>query len=262
MLNNIVKNILDALDAIKGLIAFMTRIPVGHFKSGFEEISKYLTFIVIIGLFIGFIGAICSYPFFYFGINSEVVGVIVLFIMLYIQGFHHVDGLGDYGDAWMVMGNAKRKLEVMKDKYMGVGAFVFIFFIELMSITSINYIYGLFNSNFIMFLKIVVLIESCSRLSLLSCACCGIPSKDGTGRYFAKNNSEYQLFIGYMFVLIVSFLMEIPKIGVLLSTLAVFLGMFIAWVSNKNLKCITGDILGASCEIARAVLYIIILFFI
>jgi adenosylcobinamide-GDP ribazoletransferase len=113
-LNNIV-------DAIRGLTAFMTRIPTGNFKSGFEEISKYLVLIVFIGAFIGFIGSMASYPFYYLGINSPIiVGAVVLFIILYIQGFHHVDGLGDCGDAWMVMGGARKKLDVMKDKYMGV----------------------------------------------------------------------------------------------------------------------------------------------
>jgi adenosylcobinamide-GDP ribazoletransferase len=261
MLKNALDKLINAIDAIRGLIAFMTRIPTGHFKSGFEEISKYLVFIVFIGMFIGFIGAMASYPFYYFGIKSDVVGVVVLFVMLYIQGFHHVDGLGDYGDAWMVMGNARKKLEVMKDKYMGVGAFVFIFFIEFLSIASINYLYKLLSSDFLLFVKLIILVEACSRLGLLACACCGIPSKSGTGRYFAKNNSEYHLFMGYIFLLMLSFLMGIPKIGVMSSTFAVFFGMFIAWNSNKNLKCITGDILGASCEIARALIFMVVIFF-
>ncbi len=261
MLKNTIDKLINAIDAIRGLVAFMTRIPMGYFRSGFEEISKYLLFIVFIGMFIGFIGAMVSYPFYYFGINSDIVGVIVLFVMLYIQGFHHVDGLGDYGDAWMVMGNARKKLEVMKDKYMGVGAFVFIFFIELLSITSINYLYELLSSDFLLFVKLIILIEGCSRLGLLACACCGIPSKSGTGRYFAKNNSEYHLFMGYLFLLILSFLMGISKIGVMCSTFAVFFGIFMAWNSNKNLKCITGDILGASCEITRGVLFIVVIFF-
>ncbi len=259
--SNILDKFLESLDAIRGLIAFMTRIPVGYFKSDFETVSKYLVFTVFIGMFIGFIGAIISYPFYHFEIKSNIVGVVVLFAMLYIQGFHHVDGLGDYGDSWMVMGNIRRKLEVMKDKYMGVGAFVFIFFIELLSIASINYLFSSLNLDFLLFAKLIILVEGCSRLGLLACACCGIPSKEGTGRYFAKNNSEYHLFIGYMFLLIVSFLIGIPKIGVMSSTIAVFSGIFIAWNSNKNLKCITGDVLGASCEITRALVFIAIIFF-
>jgi adenosylcobinamide-GDP ribazoletransferase len=109
--------------------------------------------------------------------------------------------------------------------------------------------------------KLIILVEACSRLGLLACACCGIPSKSGTGRYFAKNNSEYHLFIGYMILLIISFLMDIPKIGVVAATFAVFLGIFIAWNSNRNLKCITGDVLGASCEIARALIFVLIILF-
>jgi len=119
----------------------------------------------------------------------------------------------------------------------------------------------LLSSDFLLFVKLIILVEACSRLGLLACACCGIPSKSGTGRYFAKNNSEYHLFMGYICLLILSFLMGIPKIGVMSSTFAVFFGMFIAWNSNKNLKCITGDILGASCEIARALIFMVVIFF-
>ena len=138
---------------------------------------------------------------------------------------------------------------------------MFIFFTELISIASIGYLYDVISSNFLLFVKLIILVEACSRLGLLACACCGIPSKSGTGRYFAKNNSEYHLFIGYMILLIISFLMDIPKIGVVAATFAVFLGIFIAWNSNRNLKCITGDVLGASCEIARALIFVLIILF-
>ena len=261
MFKDVLIKINSAIDAIRGLTAFMTRIPMGNFKSGFEEMSKYLVFIIFIGMFIGFIGSIASYPFYHLGIKSNIiVGALVLFIMLYIQGFHHVDGLGDYGDAWMVMGSARKKLDVMKDKYMGVGAFVFIFFTELISVASIGHLYEITYSDFLLFVKFIILVEACSRLGLLACACCGIPSKSGTGRYFAKNNSEYHLFIGYMILLIISFLMDIPKIGVVAATFAVFLGIFIAWNSNKNLKYVTGDVLGASNELTRALVFIVLIF--
>ncbi|AEH06730.1 adenosylcobinamide-GDP ribazoletransferase [Methanothermococcus okinawensis] len=261
MFKNILIKINGAVDGIRGLISFMTRIPMGNFKSGFEEISKYFVFVIFIGMFIGFIGSIVAYPFFYLGIKSYMlIGALVLFVMLYIQGFHHVDGLGDYGDAWMVMGIARKKLEVMRDKNMGVGAFMFIFFTELISVASIGYLYEITYSNFLLFAKFIILVESCSRLGLLTCACCGIPSKDGTGRYFVKNTDEYHLFIGYLILMILSFVMNIPKIGVICSTFTVFFGVFMAWNSNKSLKCVTGDVLGASTELTRALVYIVLIF--
>ncbi|HIP16852.1 MAG TPA: adenosylcobinamide-GDP ribazoletransferase [Methanothermococcus okinawensis] len=241
----------NAIDGIKGIIAFMTRIPVGDFHSDFEEISKYFIVILFIGMFIGFLGSIVALPFYYLNIKAHIlVGALVLFTMLYIQGFHHVDGLGDYGDAWMVMGNARRKLEVMKDKYMGVGALMFIFFVEIISLASIGYLYN--RLPFLIFLKIIILIEACSRLGLLTCACCGVPSKEGTGRYFVKNTNEYHLFIGYLIMMILSFLLDLSKVGVLCSTVAVFFAIIIARKSNRDLNCVNGDVLGATNEMTRA----------
>jgi len=246
------KKIEEILDGIKGLIAFMTRIPVGEFYSDLEEISKYLLFILFIGMFIGFCGSLVALPFYYLGIDAPLlVGTLVLFTMLYIQGFHHVDGLGDYGDAWMVMGDARRKLEVMRDKYIGIGALVFVFFVEMISLASIGYLYS--KLPFLTFSKLMVLTEASSRLGLLTCACCGIPSKEGTGRYFVKNTDEYHLSLGYLLMMILSFLLDIPRIGVLCSTVAVFFAMALAKKSNSEINCVTGDVLGATNEMTRAV---------
>ena len=245
----------DILDGIRGLIAFMTRIPVGNFHSDLEEISRYLAFILFIGMFIGFLGSLISLPFYYLNVDAPIlVGTLVLFTMLYIQGFHHVDGLGDYGDAWMVVGGAKRKLEVMRDKYIGVGALVFVLFVETISLASIGYLYS--KLPFLTFSKLMVITEASSRLGLLTCACCGIPSKEGTGRYFVKNTKEYHLSLGYLVMMILSFLLDIPKIGVLCSTVAVFFAMGVAKRSNSEINCVTGDVLGATVEMTRAVVLI------
>ena len=249
------KKLSDVIDGIKGLVAFMTRIPVGNFHSDLEEISQYLLFILFIGMFIGLLGSLVVLPFYYLNVDAPIlVGTLVLFTMLYIQGFHHVDGLGDYGDAWMVMGGAKRKLEVMRDKYIGVGALVFVFFVEMISLASIGYLYS--KLPFLTFLKLMVITEASSRLGLLTCACCGIPSKEGTGRYFVKNTDEYHLSLGYLIMMILSFLLDIPKIGVLCSTVAVFFAMAVAKRSNSEINCVTGDVLGATVEMTRAVVLI------
>jgi len=248
------------IDELKGLILFMTRIPVGHSKSDFEDIAKYFMFMPLVGTLISLFGVFSAYLLNYLGFTSgNILGTTVLFTLLYIQGFHHLDGLADYGDSWMVTGNARKKLEVMKDVYMGIGGFVFVFFVELMSLFSFAYLFE--TNSFTLFLKYIIIIETCSRLGLLSCACCGIPANDGTGRFFAKKSNEYHLLTGLIFSLGVSILLQIPKIGVLCSILAVFLGMFIAWKCNNKLGCVTGDIFGATAEISRMVFLIVIIAF-
>ncbi|HID47174.1 MAG TPA: adenosylcobinamide-GDP ribazoletransferase [Methanothermococcus okinawensis] len=240
------------IDRIKGLIAFMTRIPVGNFHSDLEEISRYLLFILFIGMFIGFLGSLVALPFYYLEIDAPIlVGTLVLFVMLYIQGFHHVDGLADYGDAWMVVGDARRKLEVMRDKYIGVGALIFVLFLEMISLASIGYLYS--KLPFITFTKLIVVTEASSRLGLLVCACCGIPAKEGIGRYFVKSTDEYHLSLGYLIMIILSFLLDVAKIGILCSTVAVFFAMAVAKRSNSEIQCVTGDVLGATTEMTRAV---------
>ena len=260
MITMTLKSIKKHIYGILGLVSFMTRIPVNIYCD-LETVSKYLVFIVFIGAFIGLIGGLISLPFYYLNIDSEVVGILVLFTMLYIQGFHHVDGLGDCGDCWMVMGNKNRKLEVMKDKYMGVGAFMWILFFELISIFGIYYFYHILLNNMggYLFIKLIIIIETVSRLGLLSCACCGIPHREGTGRYFVKNTNEFHLLVGYLFVLGLSYLLGIFKMGILLSTLSIMIGMLIAWYHNRTIGVVNGDVLGASCEIVRSMSFIVLI---
>ena len=121
------------IEDIRNLIAFMTRIPIGTENFDFEKIANYFFMIPIIGLIVGGVGALLAYVLGYL-FPLTIVGIIVVFFLLYMQGFHHVDRLADFGDAWMVMGSPKRKLEVMKDVYMGIGGLIFVFFVELISI--------------------------------------------------------------------------------------------------------------------------------
>ncbi|EHP86450.1 adenosylcobinamide-GDP ribazoletransferase [Methanotorris formicicus] len=232
------------IENIRNLIAFMTRIPIGTENFNFEEIANYFFILPIIGLLIGGLGTLSAYILSYI-FPSTIVGVVVVFFLLYIQGFHHVDGLADFGDAWMVMGSPKRKLDVMKDVYMGIGGLIFVFFVELISIFAIVYA--------IEFSVIYILIaEVCSRLGMLACACCGTPCSEGTGRYFVKKSDEKFVVVGLILTLLIVFPLT-GKLGVLCVILAVLSGGYIARVANKHFRCVNGDVLGASNEITRMI---------
>ena len=255
----IINKINNAINGIKGLIAFMTKIPIGYFNCNFEEMANYYIFIIFIGFFIGLVGALIVYPFYFFNIEGYFIGVIVLFTMLYIQGFHHVDGLGDYGDAQMVMGDSKRKLEVMRDKYIGVGAFCYIFFVELTSILLISHFYHLFP--FIYFLKLIILIEGGSRFGSFVCACLGSPLENSTAKYFVSKNNLLHLILGIIIMLIVGgVLLNLKVISIVIVITALILNIFISNSAKKSFGGVSGDILGASSEITRVVLLIITIF--
>jgi adenosylcobinamide-GDP ribazoletransferase len=240
------------IEDIRNLIAFMTRIPIGTENFDFEKIANYFFMIPIIGLIVGGVGALLAYVLGYL-FPLTIVGIIVVFFLLYMQGFHHVDGLADFGDAWMVMGSPKRKLEVIKDVYMGIGGLIFVFFVELISIFAIVYA--------IEFSIIYILIaEVCSRLGMLVCACCGTPASEGTGRYFVKKSDEKFVVIGLILTLLITFPLS-GKLGVLCVILAIFSGAYMARVANKHFRCVNGDVLGATNEITRMVVLLGIVFY-
>ncbi|MBP2144180.1 adenosylcobinamide-GDP ribazoletransferase [Methanococcus voltae] len=246
------------LQEIKALIAFMTKIPVANVTCGFEDMAKYFWFMPLIGTLIGLFGALIAYGLYSIEFSAPLLaGIIVLCTLLYMQGFHHVDGLGDYGDAWMVMGNKRKKLEVMKDVNIGIGGIMFLLFVEFASVFALAHLYG--NVSIFEFMKYVILVETCSRLVLLACATCGIPATEGTGRYLVKKSNEMFLLIGILTPLLIGYLLGVFKIAIMLATISAFFGMYFAWKSNKTMGCVTGDILGASAEMGRALLLVLII---
>ncbi|MCS3900344.1 adenosylcobinamide-GDP ribazoletransferase [Methanococcus voltae] len=246
------------LQEIKALIAFMTKIPISNITCGFEDMAKYFWVMPLIGTLIGVFGALIAYGLHLIEFSAPLIAsIIILCTLLYMQGFHHVDGLGDYGDAWMVMGTKRKKLDVMKDVNIGIGGIMFLLLVELTSIFAIAHIYS--TVSIFEFMKYIILVETCSRLVLLACATCGIPATEGTGRYLVKKSNEMFLLIGLLTPLALGYLLGAFKIAIMLATVSAFFGMYFAWNSNKKLGCVTGDILGASVELSRALLLVLII---
>ena len=71
----------------------------------------------IFGLLVGLFGCF-AFRF----LPGIVVGALVLALLLWMTGLHHMDGLLDFGDGVMVHGTPERKIEVMHDQLTGAGA--------------------------------------------------------------------------------------------------------------------------------------------
>ena len=75
----------------------------------------------LIGAFLGLLAGLFGWVAYHF-LPAIVAGALVLAVLLWMTGLHHMDGLLDFGDGVMAHGTSERKIEVMHDRFTGAGA--------------------------------------------------------------------------------------------------------------------------------------------
>ncbi|MDR2967654.1 MAG: adenosylcobinamide-GDP ribazoletransferase [Methanobacteriaceae archaeon] len=232
------------LRSIGGLITFSTILPLNSYTS-IEEMAKMTWFWPLIGAFIGVIGLIISYFLLeILFLPSLVVAAISYSFFLIINGFHHMDGLIDFGDAIMVHGSPEEKITVMRDSMIGTGGIAIFFIVAIITVSTLNSILA------IGIISPIIICEMSAKIGLLSSCISSKPGPDGTGKYFIKSMTISKFIIALILAIAISYLLA-SFIGVFGVLGGVFGGAFMSYISEKNFKIATGDVLGASNEVGR-----------
>ena len=234
------------IKGLKGLFGFLTIMPVG--MESIEIISKYFFLCPLVGLVIGFVAGAVGFASNYL-LPELMSGFLVLVSIQLLTGFHHLDGLLDLSDAAMARGDTKRRLEVMHDMYTGAAA--------MASGVIVLVLTGLAFGNFAFLdiLKVAIVAEVVAKESMVLTAYLGKkPEYQGMGYFVVESMEKKHLEA-------VASLILCSVVGFVL------LGIYFVWVlaamvvavavltnySNKTLKCVTGDVMGATNEINRMI---------
>ena len=201
----------------------------------------------LIGIFVGVVG--------YLSLNIVhlpplITAAIVYSFAIWFTGFHHLDGLMDMGDGLMVHGDYNKKIDVMRDINIGTGGISLFFIIAIITFSAIAAI----PANLI--LLTLIISEIAAKMSLLSCATFSRPFPNGTGKFFIESMNIPLLILSLILTSIIGFL-AIDIVGILGIVGGLLGGYIVATVAKKHFKYATGDVLGASNEIGRAVSLII-----
>ena len=237
---------------IAGLISFSTILPI-NIHSRIEEMAAFTWFWPIIGGLIGiFVGGVGYITLNIIHLPSLITAALVYSFAIWFTGFHHLDGLIDMGDGLMVHGDNKKKIEIMRDSMIGTGGISLFFIIAIITFTSINAIPA------ILIFWVLLISEIAAKISLLSCATFSIPFSNGTGQYFINAMNIPLLIISIVITCIIGFFL-LNLVGILGIIGALIGGYLVAIIAKKHFKYATGDVLGASNEIGRAISLIVII---
>lgn len=237
------------LAGLRSVLSFLTVLPVGH--GTVEEMAEHAFFFPMAGAIVGFLSGLVGAVLFSY-LDPLPAAWLTLIVLSLLTGLNHLDGVLDLGDALMVRGDKERRIEVLHDKHHGVGGFVALLFTLVLAGTAISLLGKVV-------LKALVAAETMGKLSMILAAALGRPGDRGIGAAFISKLKERILpnVAGGIAISVVLCLVLLPIPAVAPISALVFL-LTLTWTKylERVFGCITGDMLGATCELNKlAVLF-------
>ena len=231
------------LRSIGGLVTFSTILPLNIYTS-IEEMAKMTWFWPIISTLVGLIGLLIVHFLNIFHFPYFVISAIVYSFFIWFNGFHHLDGLIDIGDAMMAHGTPEKKIAIMRDSMIGTGGIALFFIVAIITIALLDSLIlaGILGA--------ILVCEMSAKVGLVSCCISSVPGKNGTGKYFIESMTISKFIATVIIAIVIGFFFA-GFVGILGVLGGIFGGALIALIGKRNFKIATGDVLGASNEIGR-----------
>ena len=211
------------------------------------DAAKYMFLFPLIGALIGLIAGLFGWITLYF-LPTLVVGALVLGLLLLITGLHHTDGLLDFGDGIMAHGSAERKIQIMHDQLTGAGGLslgILTFLITALSIAELDSA---------IIIQGLVVVEISAKLSMVIGASAGKSLNQGMSAPFLEamrgRRGTARLIVALTFSFGIALLL-LWLTGVAIVLASIITSLIIVGISHKHFQAVTGDVLGATNELAR-----------
>ncbi len=268
----------------RGLLAFLTAIPVKMDESFLDISARYMFLFPVIGAVIGFLVGIYGYlankvMFFVFeslnkllfsGANElffdfvakGLAGIVTMAFLLVIIGLQHTDGLVDVGNALGIRkASLKEKMDIAHVwTVTPTGAFF------ALTVSFLTFLL-IFRTNNNTIIPSLIVAEVCAKLAMVTTAWQGtsppekLEDKRGKGRSFIdfirKNNMLYAI------ALTISLALSVPLFGltgIFAVATGILVGTFMIVLGKHVFGGVNGDIFGATNELARMfALFVVVL---
>jgi adenosylcobinamide-GDP ribazoletransferase len=263
------------IKTFRDLLSFLTIIPVGGKEDFIFSAAENVYLFPLIGAFIGllaaayFVGSSYIVGFLLGLVNSVIalptgflsklaVAAMTVAFLLVITGLQHFDGLIDLGNA-IGFGNLHDRKMVAHAWTVTYAGAVLAIVVEFAAFV------GLFFINPLFAFGAIIAAEVSAKLAMVTIVWIGKPTHKGLGSIFlAKAKKKLNIIAYALSVLIVfpffaytaNYLLGLVAVGVVLVSIPVALLM--EKISNKVFGGVSGDTIGATNEVARAVALILL----
>ena len=258
---------MNAIKTFRDLLSFLTIILVGGKEDFVLTSAEHLYLFPLIGGFIGLLGAA------YFLASSFVVSgllgligwvvqvsaglvlqlvpaAMTLAFLLVLTGLQHFDGLVDLGNAVGLRSVNERKMVAHAWTVTYSGAFLALA-VELLVFA------GLFFLNPVFAFGGIIAAEVAAKLAMVTIVWIGKPTHKGLGSIFLAKAKKNLNVIAYVIsVLIVYPFLGFLGVGIVL--VSVPIGFLMEKVAESVFGGVSGDMIGATNEVARAVTLVLL----
>jgi len=256
---------MKAIKTFRDLLAFLTIIPLGKTDDFVVTSAEAIFLFPVIG---GFIGLLATAYFLGCGflissvlafINSVIqiptefllklaLAVMTLAFLLVLTGLQHFDGLVDLGNA-IGLGNVKERRAAAHAWTVSYkGAFLAIF-VEFLAVLGLFFI----NADFAF--RAVIAAEVAAKLGMVTIAWLGKPTHTGLGSIFLETAKRKRNVVAYFLAVLIVYPL-LGLMGVWVVLIGVLLGVFMERVAKSVFGGVSGDVIGATNEIVRAVVLV------
>lgn len=236
------------MDRFFAALRFLTILPLpGKIGTETQALASSLAFFPVIGLLLGVLAAalaqLCTLLF-----PASLSAICVVLILLGVSGGLHMDGLCDTADGFFSARPRERIMEIMRDSRvgaMGVMALVIILFLKIAALTTL--------ADRQIWLPVILMpFAGRTVLVLLVAAMPYARSEGGLGSLFYEHSAQRAAWFALALFAGVSWLLAGPA-GLIVVTTVLLSAFAFAWYCWKKIDGVTGDTLGAACEIAETV---------
>lgn len=239
---------MNLLRAARVAISFCTILPISA-PDGVEsrDLTRSAAFFPLVGWILGGLLLLAAKVLIsLFGSGLTTALVLVALLAWLTRGLH-LDGLADLLDGLGGSHDPARRLAIMKDSSIGAfGVIGLILLLGLKASALADLLPELFADNKILLIMPLV----ASRWAMVLLAWRGhYPREQGTGHAFVGQVGLAEVLVSSLFLLPLCLLGPAAVVALLASLLPAFLLYFKA---TRALGGITGDVLGASCELGEA----------
>jgi adenosylcobinamide-GDP ribazoletransferase len=239
---------------LRALLSFFTILPVR--ATSLADAARSVHLLPLVGLLTGTFGALLVLL--AFVLPPSVAAVLALGGVLLTAGFHHADGVLDVGDALMVRGDSARRRAVLKDAGIGIGGLGALFVVYAPAATALAALAG---SSPLRAAATLLAAEIAARSAMLLMLTFGHPAEPGSSStpfVEALLGPIRSLGIAVALLAPLPFLLPAGVVAVpaaLCVPVATLLGLA---VSGRAFGGIGGDSVGATGELTRAVLLVLV----
>jgi adenosylcobinamide-GDP ribazoletransferase len=235
------------LDGVRLALSWLTVLPVRAGVVDARTCRQAITLAPLVGVLLGVVTAAFLHGLSWLGAPPMLAGLLAVGLLALGTRGMHLDGLADTADGLGCYGPPERALAVMKDG--GAGPFAVVTLIVVLGAQAAAFGAVPWNA--------VVLALATGRAAFAVCCLRGVPAArpDGLGALVAGSQSWRAVALWWL-VLAGSSVLVVPH-GPAAVGLAFAVVFLLVRHTRKRFGGITGDVLGAACELATLTVLVV-----